>query len=154
MTVMKRTPLGEYTITSKMTRLALRAERWAVIDEFYEAVRDAQARAMQSLGGVNAPGSRSRSYGVPSNEECSLSLHQRYRQAGANVAADAARGALDAVHRRALLEVSEDPGDVIFRPRRVPQIGSQEYRDQVAADAALARTRERAAGVKEEEVPR
>ena len=89
------------------TRTA-RDQRIAEINEFYEAVRYAQARAMQRVGGGNALGSRSRSNGAPASEDCSLSLHQRYRQAGAKVVADAVRDALDAAHANAVMAVRAD----------------------------------------------
>lgn len=111
------------------TRTA-RDKRIAVIDEFYEAVRDAQARAMQSVGGGNAIGSRSRSYGAPASEDCSLRLHQRYRQAGAKVAAGAVRDALDAAHTDAVMAVRADltyggstlPDDCTLIPDPDPEI--------------------------------
>ena len=100
------------------TRTA-RDQRIAEINEFFEAVRNAQARAMQSVGGGNAIGSRSRSYGAPSSEDCSLSLHQRYRLAGAKVAAGAVRDALDAAHANAVMAVKDDPAyDVLIRTGR------------------------------------
>ena len=100
------------------TRTA-RDQRIAEIDEFYEAVRDAQARAMQSVGGGNAIGSRSRSNGAPASEDCSLSLHQKYRVAGARAAAAAVADALDAAHTDAVLAVKDDPAyDVLIRTGR------------------------------------
>ena len=93
-----------------MTELrTARDQRIAEINEFYEAVRYAQARAMQRVGGGNALGSRSRSNGAPASEDCSLSLHQRYRQAGAKVAGGAMRDALDAAHANAVMAVRADP---------------------------------------------
>ena len=111
------------------TRTA-RDQRIAEINEFYEAVRYAQARAMQRVGGGNALGSRSRSNGAPASEDCSLSLHQRYRQAGAKVAADAALAALHAARANAVMAVRADltygastlPDDCTLIPDPDPEI--------------------------------